>query len=186
VGFYRKFIHHFADIAVPLTDLLRGGGKGAMAIGWSEACQQAYDNLKNCLADKPLLKAPNWELPFEMFTDASDLGISAILTQREDGAAKPVCYYSRKLLAREKNYSTIERELLAVLAGLDTYRVYVGHGPLVVYSDHNPLRWLHSAKNTNQRILRWALTLSEYDLTIRHIKGVENGLADWLSRDFAE
>jgi hypothetical protein len=184
VGFYRKFIPRFADIAVPMTDLLKGGGKGATPIGWSDTCQAAFEALKGCLSSHPVLKAPDFTLPFTMYTDASDAGVSAILTQDAGGSPQPVSYYSRKLLPRERNYSTIEKELLAVLAGLDTYRIYVGHGPLTVYSDHNPLRWLATVKNANQRVLRWALAMSEYDITIRHIKGEENSLADWLSRDF--
>jgi hypothetical protein len=184
VGFYRRFIPRFADLAVPLTDLLRGGGKGATPIQWSDACQHAFEALKGSLANQPVLRAPNFNEKFEMYSDASDQGISAILVQRYDDAPLPVCYYSRKLLPRERNYSTIEKELLAILAGLDNYRIYVGYGPLLVYSDHNPLRWLSSVKNSNQRILRWALTLSEYALEIRHMRGGENELADWLSRDF--
>jgi hypothetical protein len=70
------------------------------------------------------------------------------------------------------------------MAGLDTFKVYVGHGPLKIHSDHNALVWLKQSRTTNQRILRWALILSEYDLEIVHIKGVENGLADLLSREF--
>lgn len=119
-----------------------------------------------------------------MFTDASDIGISAVLTQEEDDTPKPVMFYSRKLLMREKNYSTVEKELLAIMAGLEAFKVYVGHGPLNIHSDHNPLVWLKQTKTSNQRILRWALSLSEYDLKITHIKGSENKLADLLSRQF--
>ena len=109
-----------------------------------------------------------------------------MLTQNEDYVAKPVIYYSRKLLPRERNYSTVEKELLAIMAAIHVFAVYIGHGAITIYSDHHPLGWLSQAKTSNQRILRWALLLSEYDLTVKHVKGVENRLADLLRRHLVD
>ena len=106
--------------------------------------------------------------------------------QTTDQIPQPVAFYSRKLVKREQSYSTIEIELLAIMAGLHAFQVYVGTGPVTVYCDHNPLVWLKSARLTNSRLLRWALCLSEMHLQIRHIKGTDNVIADWLSRNPAE
>jgi hypothetical protein len=184
VGFYRRFLPRFADIAVPLTNLLQGNKKGNIEVTWTHECKSAFHELKEALAKHPILKAPNFEEPFEIYTDASEIGISAVLMQIEKETPKPVSYYSRKLLPRERNYATIEKELLAIIAGLDAFKAYVGHGPVTIHSDHNPLVWLKQSRTTNQRVLRWALILSEYDLEIRHIKGLDNRLADLLSRQF--
>lgn len=137
------------------------------------------------LAQLPSLKAPDFTLPFEIYTDASEVGISAVLVQIQDGVPYPVAYYSRKLLDRESRYSTVEKELLAIMAALDHYHVYVGFGPVTVHSDHRPLVWLRQCTTANQRVLRWALALSEYDLQVEHIKGSENVLADLLSRQIS-
>ena len=182
IGFYRRFIPRYAEISAPLTDLLKGGVVGRLEAAWHPACDAAFVELKNCLARHPVLKAPDFDMPFEMYCDASEHGIAAVLTQKEDDTHKPISYYSRKLLPREKNYSIVEKELLSIVAGLHAFRAYVGHGPLLVHSDHYPLAWLRNSRTSNQRILRWALFLSEYELTIQHIKGTDNIMADLLSR----
>lgn len=182
VGFFRRFIYHFAEVAAPLTDLLKGKRSGDISSLWSEQQQKAFESLKKALTSKPILKAPEFDMPFELYTDASNLGISAVLTQTVDQVPHPIAFYSRKLVARERNYSTIEKELLAIVAGIQHFRIYVSNGKTVINSDHNPLVWLSNSKTTNQRLLRWALCLSEYDLAIKHIKGSNNNLADFLSR----
>lgn len=184
VGFYRKFIPHYSEVAAPLTDLLKGNRKGSVSKYWTPACQRAFEALKASLLNQPVLKAPNFDLPFEIYTDASELGIAAVLTQESQGHPCPVAYYSRKLLPREARYSTVEKELLAIMAALDQFKIYVGMGPVTIHSDHRPLVWLRKCSSPNQRILRWALTLSEYDLEVQHIKGSDNCLADMLSRQF--
>lgn len=185
VGFYRRFIPRYSDISAPLTDLLRGGAKGSLSSVWHPACDSAFTELKASLARGPVLKAPDFTQPYEMYCDASDCGIASVLTQLEDDTPKPVSYFSRKLLPREQNYSVVEKELLALVAGLHAFRAYVGHGPLTIHTDHHPLAWLKQTRTSNQRILRWALFLSEYDLIINHIKGKDNIVADLLSRQIA-
>ena len=186
LSFYRRFIPYFADTAAPLTDLLKGKRPADITLTWSNAASQAFEQLKAALICRPLLKAPDFEELFEIYTDASNIGIAAVLTQEEDGVPKPVIYFSRKLLPQETRYATIEKELLAIIAALDAFAPYVGYGPVVVHSDHQPLRWLRRCTTANQRLLRWALKLGEYDLEVRHIKGCENRLADMLSRHFEE
>jgi transposase InsO family protein len=185
LSFYRRFVPYFAEIASPLTDRLKGSRKSELAISWDNTCQEAFTKLKESLTCKPVLKAPAFDQKFEIYTDASDYGIAAVLTQLEEDTPKPVSFYSRKLLPREKNYSTIEKELLAIMASLDTFRVYVGFGPVTIHSDHKPLVWLRQCTSANQRVLRWALMLAEYDIDVQHIKGTDNCLADLLSRQIA-
>ena len=97
---------------------------------------------------------------------------------------KPVAFFSRKFNKYQLNYSVIEKEALALIWALQHFDVYLGSGltPLVVYTDHNPLTFLRSLQNPNQRLMRWALFLQPYHLDIRHIKGSENVIADALSR----
>ena len=186
VGFYRRFIPHFADIAAPLTDLLRGNKKAGPLLTWDAKCTAAFCELKTALAKRPILKAPDFCEPFAIYTDASEIGIAAVLTQIEDQAVKPVAYYSRKLLDREKRYCTTEKELLAILASLEQFHAYVGYGPVAVHSDHEPLTWLRRCSSPNQRILRWALTLAQYEIQVQHIRGSDNVMADMLSRQFRD
>ena len=184
VGFYRRFIPRYSELAAPLTNLLKGGRRGDISLKWTSECTEAFEQLRAVLAKLPSLRAPDFNLPFDIYTDASEVGISAVLVQTHDEVPFPVAYYSRKLLDRESRYSTVEKELLAIMAALDHFHVYVGFGPITVHSDHRPLVWLRQCTTANQRVLRWALALSEYDLCVEHIKGSDNVLADMLSRQF--
>ncbi|XP_068209304.1 uncharacterized protein [Palaemon carinicauda] len=123
--------------------------------------------------------------PFIIAVDASDVGIGGVLFQRsDDGEVRPVSYYSRKLLEAERKYSTIEKEALALVRTLVHFKPYVTNFsfPIEIWTDHNPLVFIERMKGSNQRILRWALQLQEFNLIIRHIKGVDNCIPDALSR----
>ena len=113
------------------------------------------------------------------------VGIGAVLLQEcNDNLEHPLAFFSRKLNSHQKNYATIEKEALALLTSLQHFEVYVGSSsePTVVYSDHNPLTFVTIMKGKNQRLLRWCLSLQEYNITIKHIKGKDNIVADTLSR----
>ena len=137
------------------------------------------------LSTAPVLAAPRLDRPFKIQVDASQVGAGAVLLQTDDQEVdRPVSYFSKKFNQHQLNYSTIEKEALALVWALQHFNVYVGGGvvPVVVFSDHNPLTFLHQLQNPNQRLMRWALFLQPYDLQIRHIKGVDNVMADALSR----
>ena len=104
--------------------------------------------------------------------------------QDHEGVDHPIGYYSKKLLPYQCSYSTIEKEALGLILSLNHFEVYVkGAGqPVQVFTDHNPLIFLHKMKNNNQRLMRWCLILQDYDLSIHHVKGSENVIADALSR----
>ena len=129
--------------------------------------------------------SPNFSRDFELSIDASDTGIGAMLCQKDDlGESHPVAFFSKKLNEPQRKYSTIEKETLALIAALNHFEVYVtsNPGPLVIYTDYNPLKFLNRFQNKNQRLTRWSLFLQEYDLDIRHIKGKDNIIPDVLSR----
>lgn len=151
---------------------------------WTELCQDAFDNLKALLSSSPILVAPDFSRPFKLAVDASDFGVGAVLLQDDSmGFEHPVCYFSKKFDIHQKHYSTIEKEALALILALNHFDVYVSSSvSLVVYTDHNPLVFLHSMRNSNQRLMRWSLFLQGYDLTVCHIRGKDNVLADALSR----
>ena len=129
----------------------------------------------------PVLKSPDYEKPFKLIIDSSDVGTGSVLVQEaSDGLDHPVSYFSKKFLKYQKNYSVVEKETL----GLEHFDVYLGSTPfkIKVYTDHNPLTFLKTMKNKNQRLVRWSLALQEYNLEIQHIPGSENVVADALSR----
>ena len=180
-GYYRRFCPNFSDVVSPLTDLLSKKAKFV----WTDKCQVAFNKVKAILTNSPVLVAPNFEKGFKLATDASDVGVGAVLMQEDaDGIDHPVCYYSKKFDKHQKNYSTIEKETLALLLALQQFEVYLSTTtyPIVVFTDHNPLTFIHKMKNKNQRLMRWCLSLQEFNLEIRHIKGKDNVIADALSR----
>lgn len=177
VGFYRGFCQNFSTVAAPLTNL-----RDKIKFEWTSVCQRAFEDVKSLLTVSPILVAPRLDKPFKLQVDASNVGAGAVLLQTsEDGVDCVVGYFSRKFNAYQLNYSVIEKEALALIWSLIHFEVYVGSGggPLVVFTDHNPLTFLHSLQNPNQRLMRWCIFLQGYHLDIRHIKGNENVIADF-------
>lgn len=166
-------------MVAPLTNLL----KGKVKYVWSAECQTAFENVKALICNAPVLAAPQWDREFKIEVDASYVGAGAMLLQCDDlGVDKPVCYFSRKFNRHQLNYSVIEKETLALILALQHFSVYVGSGPVVVFTDHSPLTFLNSLQCPNQRLIRWALMLQSYSLDICHIRGRDNVVADALSR----
>ena len=180
-GYYRKFCRDFATLCEPLTNLLRKN----VSFIWSDECQRAFDRVKMLLMSAPVLVMPDFMKPFILTIDASDVGVGAVLLQEDTkGIEHPIGYFSHKLNASQKNYSTSEKETLALVTALQHFDFYLTptQFPVQVYTDHNPLVFLNKMKNKNQRLLRWSLALQSYDLCIKHLPGKQNMLADALSR----
>lgn len=179
-GYYRRFCNNFSVVALPMTRLLSKKEKFI----WNEHCQRSFSKIKELLITAPVLITPDFNEPFKLYVDASHEGIGSTLMQEREGVDHPVGYYSKKLLGYQRSYSTVEKEALALLMSLNHFEVYVrGTGrPLEVFTDHNPLVFLHKMKNENQRLMRWCLLLQDYELIIQHVKGRDNILADTLSR----
>ena len=180
-GYYRNFCLNFSEIAAPLTNLLSKKVKFV----WTDDCQLAFDKVKLLLQKSPVLKSPDYEKPFKLIIDSSDVGTGSVLVQEaSDGLDHPVSYFSKKFLKYQRNYSVVEKETLGLVLALEHFDVYLGSTPfkIKVYTDHNPLTFLRTMKNKNQRLVRWSLALQEYNLEIQHIPGSENVVADALSR----
>eukprot|EP00731_Ephydatia_muelleri_P007395 Em0003g1643a len=180
-GYYRRFIRDFATIATPLTELTRKSAP--QEVKWSLQAQEAFDTLKTKIASSPVLMCPDMSRMFTLQTDASDYGIGAVLSQTgEDGEEHPVAFFSQKLLPRERKYSTIEKECLAIRMGTQAFRVYLIGKPFVVQTDHRALEWLYKMKDTTSRLTRWSLALQPFQFTVRYRRGQANANADALSR----
>ena len=185
MGFYRRFIPNFSEIAYPLTELTKKGQPNKIQ-NWQESHDKAFKELKEKIINPPILKLPQINEPFIIRTDASDIGLGSVLLQEENGEKFPVAYASRKLLPRERNYSVIERECLAIVWGIEKFHRYVYGTEFKLETDHKPLSYLQTAKVLNPRIMRWALKLQPYRFRIVSIKGEENVGADYLSRISAD
>ena len=172
---------NFSEIAAQLTNLLCKKVKFV----WTDDCQLAFDKVKLLLQNSPVLKCPDYKKPFKLIIDSSDVGTGSLLVQEaSDGLDHHVSYFSKKFLKYQKNYSVVEKETLDLVLALEHFDVALGSTPfkIKVYTDHNPLTFLKTMKNKNQRLVRWSLALQEYNLEIQHIPGSENGVADALSR----
>ncbi|RDX60335.1 Retrovirus-related Pol polyprotein, partial [Mucuna pruriens] len=179
-GFYRRFIKDFSKLALPMSKLLQKD----VNFNFDQPCIEAFQELKNKLTSAPILQAPDWGLPFELMCDASNSALGAILGQRA-GVGQPVhviAYASRTMDSAQQNYTTTEKELLAIVFALDKFRSYLLGSKIVVFSDHAALRYLLKKSDAKPRLIRWMLLLQEFDLEIRDKKGAENSIADHLSR----
>ena len=179
-SYYRRFVPHFASIASPLTDKTKN--REPNQIQWTEREEKAFQTLKDCLVQSPVLCLPDIQQRFIVRTDASSTGLGAVLLQEYDGDKHPVAYASRKLLAREQAYSTIERECLALVWGINQFQMYLEGKEFTLETDHQPLLYLNRTKCINNRVMRWALALQPFRFRIEAIRGSDNVGADFLSR----
>ena len=162
LSFYRRYIPGFASVAAPLTDLTKEGGRSCRSIHWTPDCASALQEIQDILSRKPVLLLPRLDLPFVLQTDASSTGLGAVLLQEFEDSLHPVCFASRKLLDREKRYSTIERECLAIVWAVHKFVRFLWGVRFVLQTDHRPLTYLRTSNFKNSRIMRWALSLQEF------------------------
>ncbi|CAN6554937.1 unnamed protein product [Malus baccata var. baccata] len=177
-GFYRRFIKDFSKIAQPLCRLLQKD----VSFEFNEACEKAFTHLKELLTTTPIITPPDWSIPFELMCDASDYALGAVLGQRKNKHSHVIYYASRTLNDAQLNYSTTEKELLAVVFALDKFRSYLIGTKVIVFTDHAALKYLFTKKEAKPRLICWMLLLQEFDIEIRDKKGCENVVADHLSR----
>ncbi|GKC97774.1 reverse transcriptase domain-containing protein [Tanacetum coccineum] len=128
------------------------------------------------------VKAPDWDQPFELMCDASDYAIGAVLGQRIEKHFRPIHYASKTMTEAESNYTTTEKEMLAVVYAFEKFRSYLIMNKSIVYTDHSALKYLFAKKDAKARLLRWVLLLQEFDFKVIDTKGAENYAADHLSR----
>ena len=152
-------------------------------ITWTPVCEAAFQQLKAQLTRQPVLKSPHCSKAFILQTDASDRGVGAVLSQRDDdGIEHPVGYFSRNLLPQEQRYATVEKECLAIKLGIQAFRIYLLGRPFKIQTDHRSLEWLQRMKGDNARLTRWSLALQPYNFTVTYHAGKDNANADGLSR----
>nr|GEY50097.1 reverse transcriptase domain-containing protein [Tanacetum cinerariifolium] len=145
-------------------------------------CVEAFQTIKRKLTEARILIAPDWDMPFELMCDASDFAIGAVLGQRQDKHFRPIHYASKTLIKAESNYTTTEKEMLAVVYAFKKFRFYLIMNKSIVYTDHFALKYIFAKKDSKARLLRWVLLLQEFTFKVIDTKGAENLAADHLSR----
>ncbi|UYV71623.1 hypothetical protein LAZ67_8003894, partial [Cordylochernes scorpioides] len=177
-SYYRKFIKDFSLIADPLTSLIR---KNVQFI-WTGKQEEAFQNLKKALMNPPILGHFDPNAATCIHTDASNIGLGATLIQNIGGEEKVISYLSRTLSKPEQNYSTTEKECLAVVWSISKLRPYLYGRHFKIVTDHHALCWLKNLKDPTGRLARWALKIQEYNFEIIHKSGKKHLDADGLSR----
>ncbi|GJX80243.1 putative reverse transcriptase domain-containing protein [Tanacetum coccineum] len=174
-GYYRRFINRFLKIAKPMTKLTQK----KLKFVWGDKQEAAFKLLKQKLCNAPILALPEGSEDFIAYCDASIKGLGAVLMQRE----KVIAYASRQLKIHEKNYTTNDLELGAVVFALKIWRHYLYGTKCTVFTDHKGLQYILNQKELNMRQRRWLELLSDYDCEIRYHPGMANVVADALSRN---
>jgi hypothetical protein len=138
--------------------------------------------LKSALVSAPIIQPLDWSQPFEIMCYASDYAVGAVLGQRKEGRVHAVYSASKTHNEAQLNYATTEKELLAEVFAFEKFRSYIVNSKVIVYTDHTTIKYLLVKKDAKPRLIRWILLLQEFDVEIRDKKGVENVVADHLSR----
>ena len=191
---YRRFIPGFSSIAAPLTELTSGTGAKKRAVVWNPQCETSFNKIKQLLTSAPVLQMPDLSKPFVIETDSSDYGVGAVLLQpaldrQSSGTLSrpygnystwhPVAFESKKLSQEEQKFPAQERELIAVVHALRTWRCFIEGCPAgyTVYCDHNPLVYFKNKLNPSSRLVRWISELELYAPDIQYKPGVDNALS---------
>ena len=178
-NYYRKFIPGFASKAEPLTALTKKGVRWAIG----EKQLGSLQALKEAMSKAPVLRFPDLSRPFCLTTDASQVAAGAVLSQLTEDGDHPIAYASFKFTETETRYSAIERELLAMVRGVEQFRPYLWGTEFVIRTDHKPLLWVETLKESSARVTKLKERLVPYTFQLQHVKGSQNVVADCLSRN---
>nr|GEW86602.1 DNA-directed DNA polymerase [Tanacetum cinerariifolium] len=176
-GFYRRFIKDFSKIARPMTRLREKD----TPFFFSKECVEAFQTLKRKLTEALILISPDRDFPFELMCDTSDFSIGAVLRQHQEKHFRPIHYASKTMTEEELNYTTTEKEMLAVVYAFEKFRSYLIMNKSIVYTDHSALKYLFAKKDSKARLIHWVLLLQELTFKVINIKGAENLSTDHLS-----
>ena len=149
---------------------------------FNDDCSNAFNRLKEALVSTPIISPLDWALPFEIMCDASDHAMGAVLGQRKDNKLHVIYYASRILVEAQLNYTTIKKEMLALVFVVDKFRSYLLGSKVIIFTDYAALKYLLAKKDVKPRLIHWVLLLQEFDLEIKDKKGFDNVIADHLSR----
>jgi hypothetical protein len=174
VGYYKRFIEGFSKIVKPLTSLL----EKSKEFKWDEACQKCFEELKERLTTPPVLIMLDIHKGFDVYCDASHLGLGCVLMQE----GKVIAYASRQLRKHEKNYPTHDLELAVVVHALNIWMHYMIGNKCKIFTDHKSLKYIFTQKELNLIQRRWLELIKDYDLEIQYHPGKANVVADALSR----
>ena len=182
-NYYRRFVPNFSHVVHSLTELTKKNNP----FMWEAPQQEAFMELKNRLSTSPILAFPDFTKEFIVYTDASEVGIGAVLAQFveiPDHAKTEVviAYMSRHLIERERHWPTIEKEAYAIIQACKTFYPYLYGRKFTVITDHKPLQWLKSIKEPTGRLMRWSLWIQQFDIEIGYRPGKIHQNADCLSR----
>ena len=177
-GFYRRFIIDFSKFARPLCKLLEKDTK----FKFDESFQNSFEEIKSRLVEAPIMAKPDWNREFEIMCDASDFAMGAVLGQKAEKVFKDIYYASKTFNEAQENYSTIEKEMLAIVFACEKFRPYILESHVIIHTDHVAIKYLMAKKEAKPRLIRWVLLLQEFDLEIKDKKGCDNVIAYHLSR----
>ena len=185
--YYRKVIPNFSRISGPLYKYNPSNYQNlprthSTPFQLSPDETAAFEQIKHVLTTDLVLRLPNNELPFKIQTDASQLGIGAVLLQAYPEGDRPVRYMSKKLTAIQQRWSPIEKECYAIVKAVELWHHYLQGHHFILESDHKPLEALMCKSQMNDKCERWRLRLQSYGFTVKHIKGKSNTMPDYLSR----
>eukprot|EP00253_Pinus_taeda_P026227 PITA_26227 len=178
-GYYRRFINFFSKIASPLFVLLMKNAE----FKWNDDCQKAFDELKHQLSTTPILRGPDWALPFHISSDASDTATGAILGQEENNLPYAIYFISKNMTLAKLNYTVTEKEFLVVIYAINKFRHYITGYPTFVHTDHLAIKYLMNKSITNARVTRWLLLPQEFDITIVDRPGLDQEIRRCIRED---
>ena len=186
IGYYRKFVPQFADIARPLTSLT----KKDIEFHWTEKCQASFELLKEALMKEPILRYPNPKDPYILYTDASKYAWACVLTQphwHKVGEPKttvnhPITYVSGLFKGSQLNWAALTKEAYTIYMSINELNYYLEDAEIILMCDHLPLKKFLKRNTLNSKVNNWAVELSAHQIEFRYIKGIKNTLADTMSR----
>ena len=184
INFYRRFIPGAAKILQSLNDLLQGAKKGNMPIIWSEEAKTSFSESKRALANATMLAHPIPGAPISPAVDASDFAIGAVLQQRANDTWQPLGFLTKPLNSAQRKYSAYDRELLAMYTAVKRFRHAVEGRNFIIFTDHKPLTYAFSQNpdKCSPRQFRQLDYIGQFTTDTRYIKGLNNNVADALSR----
>ena len=177
-GSYIIVIKDFSKIARPLCRLLEKDAK----FNFDESCQYSFEEIKSRLVEAPIMAKPDWNKEFVIMYDANDYAMGVVLGQKADKVLRSIYYSNKTFNEAQENYSTTEKEMLAMVFACEKFRPYILGSHVLIHTDHATIKDLMAKKEAKPRLIRWVLLLQEFDLEIKDKKGCDNVIANNLSR----